>query len=771
MPMPAHTLQMALAHHAQPSTQRAWRAACCLALMAAAGTPALAQFSDQCASAPSIAEGVFTFDLSLATPGDTPFTPSCAEDRDATIDQWVRYVPTFTGPIEISTLGLSSGDTVLSVHEDFCDFAPFLVNACSDDASGTPQSRVVMTVSAGQPMLIRIAGALGSRPSGSVSIAQFTPPPGDACDTALPATTGPNTYDATLTVLNNFVSCSGYRDTFFTYTPAFRGGLTVSDCDGPAPANISIFTACEGSTLACSEYAECFAATAVEAGVPIIIRIANDAATGPQSFTISLDPNAIPTNDSCGSPLSASLGANAFDNTFATTEAAESCAGGPFPFTSGLDVYFSFIPAETGIYDISTEESLGLSDTQLSIADSCFDAPFACNDDARGFLSFIRTPLTAGQSYSIRISGSGLPNGGTPIDRGLGSLTIRRSIPPTNDSCETAQTVTAGLHNYNIYDASTGMHTPSCLPEFVTTGNDVWFRFVSTATGPVEAALEPGGDAGSLSVFTSCDQPVSTDTAATYFDPATGVLTPRLMVNGEAGVPILFRVAYSYFGDTPLPPTGAGQVYIGAPRQTSPVNDSCANALPLASGETFFTLDGSTKDCNASATPQSNPCVGVTDNDIFYRFTAAASGPVVIGINDGVQYPEFAGIVVSVLDSCTSLPLACSFELGNAPAGEVQFVAQAGQEYLVRVGSVLAFGSSQVFAGSITLQSRNCGTSDYNGDGDFGTDQDIEAFFACLGGNCCATCFSGGSDFNGDGDFGTDQDIESFFRVLGGGSC
>jgi hypothetical protein len=64
-----------------------------------------------------------------------------------------------------------------------------------------------------------------------------------------------------------------------------------------------------------------------------------------------------------------------------------------------------------------------------------------------------------------------------------------------------------------------------------------------------------------------------------------------------------------------------------------------------------------------------------------------------------------------------------------------------------------------------------CGTSDFNGDGDFGTDQDIEAFFSCLAGNCCATCYSGGSDFNGDGDFGTDQDIESFFRVLGGGNC
>jgi hypothetical protein len=64
-----------------------------------------------------------------------------------------------------------------------------------------------------------------------------------------------------------------------------------------------------------------------------------------------------------------------------------------------------------------------------------------------------------------------------------------------------------------------------------------------------------------------------------------------------------------------------------------------------------------------------------------------------------------------------------------------------------------------------------CGNSDFNGDGDFGTDQDIEAFFACLAGNCCATCWPGGSDFNGDGDFGTDADIESFFRVLAGGTC
>jgi hypothetical protein len=61
--------------------------------------------------------------------------------------------------------------------------------------------------------------------------------------------------------------------------------------------------------------------------------------------------------------------------------------------------------------------------------------------------------------------------------------------------------------------------------------------------------------------------------------------------------------------------------------------------------------------------------------------------------------------------------------------------------------------------------------ADYNGDGDATTDQDIEAFFACLGGHCCPTCFPGRSDYNLDTDYGTDQDIESFFRVMAGGSC
>jgi hypothetical protein len=64
-----------------------------------------------------------------------------------------------------------------------------------------------------------------------------------------------------------------------------------------------------------------------------------------------------------------------------------------------------------------------------------------------------------------------------------------------------------------------------------------------------------------------------------------------------------------------------------------------------------------------------------------------------------------------------------------------------------------------------------CGSADFNCDGNLGTDSDIESFFACIAGNCPALPCTSNADFNSDGDVGTDGDIEAFFRVLGGGTC
>jgi|GEM_PF-6381963 len=107
------------------------------------------------------------------------------------------------------------------------------------------------------------------------------------------------------------------------------------------------------------------------------------------------------------------------------------------------------------------------------------------------------------------------------------------------------------------------------------------------------------------------------------------------------------------------------------------------------------------------------------------------------------------------------------------------FMPPVGQQYTILNATtvsgtfpvVLAEGFQVVYSPTtVTLVFQGiCDSADFNCDEDFGTDADIESFFACLGGNCPAC--PNDSDFNNDGDFGTDADIEAFFRVLGGGAC
>jgi Peptidase family M1 domain/Peptidase M1 N-terminal domain len=98
--------------------------------------------------------------------------------------------------------------------------------------------------------------------------------------------------------------------------------------------------------------------------------------------------------------------------------------------------------------------------------------------------------------------------------------------------------------------------------------------------------------------------------------------------------------------------------------------------------------------------------------------------------------------------------------------GEVPGTALVGQGPLPSGNGVAGGAASWSFTVGGT-----CGSADFNCDGDFGTDSDIEAFFACLAGVCPAPPCTNNADFNGDGDIGTDADIETFFRILGGGPC
>jgi hypothetical protein len=159
---------------------------------------------------------------------------------------------------------------------------------------------------------------------------------------------------------------------------------------------------------------------------------------------------------------------------------------------------------------------------------------------------------------------------------------------------------------------------------------------------------------------------------------------------------------------------------------------------------------------------------GVAMNDDYPRFsynTSTLIGPVVQSIAPGDYYLAIASFENRPVDATNqALWLDDPLETIRAPDGPgaanpINHWDGAGQyagAYTITLTGVCALNP--------------CCRLDYNGDGDVGTDQDIEAFFNCLGGGCCAHC-PPNADFNCDGDVGTDADIESFFRVLAGGPC
>jgi hypothetical protein len=154
---------------------------------------------------------------------------------------------------------------------------------------------------------------------------------------------------------------------------------------------------------------------------------------------------------------------------------------------------------------------------------------------------------------------------------------------------------------------------------------------------------------------------------------------------------------------------------------------------------------------------------------------AGAASSIAYGISGtwqvGVAYigsaPGTAGIWRGTAASWENLSLALTGSWSDTVArcvwsdGVTLFVAGSGHNN--------SHNRDEALLWSRPLPPPGCGSADFNHDGDAGTDADIEAFFACVAGNCCVAC--GSADFNGDGDVATDSDIESFFRVLAGGPC
>lgn len=127
-----------------------------------------------------------------------------------------------------------------------------------------------------------------------------------------------------------------------------------------------------------------------------------------------------------------------------------------------------------------------------------------------------------------------------------------------------------------------------------------------------------------------------------------------------------------------------------------PANDNCSGALDITSGTVTSSTLGATETQAASIC---NGFAGSANDDIWYEFTPATSGTVLVTMNGD---PGFDGVLEVFSGSCGSLTsLDCSDTSQQGGTEQISLNVTAGTNYKVRVYNFFSTLSNR---GSFTIQ-------------------------------------------------------------------
>lgn len=259
---------------------------------------------------------------------------------------------------------------------------------------------------------------------------------------------------------------------------------------------------------------------------------------------------------------------------------------------------------------------------------------------------------------------------------------------PPNDACDAAVTLERGLWGYSTEGATAsaegggGPIPPGCA-QF---GADIWYRYsppcsgivtISTCTSTFDTLLAVyDGTCADLNLIACND---NSDLCG------MGSEGSRVTFDAQFGREYLIRLG-SPVGAALT--EGPGLLSITNAGCIAPANNSCSGAASVHPGVplAFSTI-------GATAAPPLEPALCDSQDfqgfgpDIWFRYTAACSGPVRIA-TCGSDFDTR----VAIYTACPSFPetaIACSDEDGPACAGSaasLDFDADEGTTYLIRVG-------------------------------------------------------------------------------------
>lgn len=651
-----------------------------------------------------------------------------AASGEPLMDVWYRFVPAADGVFEITVQGQGGTGAGIVIPQDGCPEPAFVhpVRLCNlADSGGNVLSR--LRARAGELVVFSVATPSVSAGAFSVSVREATgfpaAPLNDECDAAAMLDGGVSTpgtlIGAGLSGADGGASCGGIDFSappggvwyqFQAESSAVYRFEVLAEAD--VQAVLSLHPSCPFNGFLI-EHA-CTTADAggtavidrlVRADETVVIRVSQQPGAIERGFTISATVLVgAPGNDDCsgaipltlGSPTQgsnlAASGASIFDSPFACGSSAPGGAGAD-------DVFYSFTPAITGAYEVSTC-SAGMvrsMNTVVSVHAGCPASAtnvIACNDNQP--LVFPSTfcaerdpiterqsrlpgvQMTAGFTYIIRVAGHGVldPNDFTTIIGGeQGSFFVQvdvdtpRANPPTNDECESAVSLAAGdlVAGSTVY--ATGVAWP-CGGFFAGSPSDTWFQFTSTATErrTYEFSAVPvlGGDAASPSValYGVCGGEAI----------ACGVQNRTIAAAVNGGESVLIRVSND---SGPMDFTlGAS---LGVP---TPADGSCDAPTSVTVGSTTFSST-----LAMPSTAGAEPCGSTTTRPRWFRFTPSVDGFYRMTLRDAQSADgEPLSMTMSLLESCGQPAWHCQSVIN--PDGSVTATVRlsGGVPVLMEVG-------------------------------------------------------------------------------------
>jgi hypothetical protein len=347
---------------------------------------------------------------------------------------------------------------------------------------------------------------------------------------------------------------------------------------------------------------------------------------GSGSFTVNVSI----ANDFCTQAIPLGAGTVAGSNVGSTTETAAqapTCNG--FSVVN-LGVWYSFTPANSNRYEITTCSASTTYDTRVFVYTGSCAAPVClnANDSAspacasRSDAASVQFCATAGTTYYILVATSTTNTGNFALTiNDLGNV----CIPPANDACATAAPLTlppgtpVAFNVNNLFATNDAIDIGTCNTTSVATAG-VWWRYDAT-------------QAGRVAVNETSTQDIATGVwemdTATAACPSAG---PATICNAAESFNFVVQPGKTYYilmqSDTTAAPTVplAGTFTFVPPAP----NDNCATAAVLTlppSTPVSFAVDntGSTDDnidigtCNATS---------LATAGVWWRYDATGAGVV-----------------------------------------------------------------------------------------------------------------------------------------------